>query len=304
MCAITIAASELGNFLNPSDREMVDLLVSLWDGQKGTFKKLTKTQGQDDIINPWVNMIACTTPAWLAGNFPEYMIGGGFASRCIFVYAEEKRQFVAYPRKSMPLDHVDIKRKLIEDLIMISNIRGEYILTPEAERWGTLWYENHHKNRPKLLDNDRFGGYIARKQTHIHKVAMILAASVRQETVIEVDDLVEANILVSGLEQHMPKVFDKIGVSPEAKGQAELVSVVRAHGVITNNDLYKQLFRILSYEDFLKCLQSAMAAGMTVQANLNGQLAARAVYDTPTPKSNSDGVTELGDRTPHTGTSG
>lgn len=33
MSCITIAASELGTFLDPHDREMIDVMVSLWDGR-------------------------------------------------------------------------------------------------------------------------------------------------------------------------------------------------------------------------------------------------------------------------------
>ena len=100
MSSITIASGELGTFFNPNDREMVDLLVALWDGQRGVFQKTTKTQGNDTIENPWVNLIGCTTPAWIAGNVPEYLIGGGFTSRCIFVYADFKRHLEAYPIES------------------------------------------------------------------------------------------------------------------------------------------------------------------------------------------------------------
>src|SRR5690606_36221814 len=65
MSCITIASSEFGTLLNPNDREMVDVLVSLWDGQIGVWKKATKTQGNDLIENPWINIGACTTPGWL-----------------------------------------------------------------------------------------------------------------------------------------------------------------------------------------------------------------------------------------------
>ena len=42
MSCITIVSSEFGNFLNPNDREMIDALTHLWDGQIGVFKKKTK----------------------------------------------------------------------------------------------------------------------------------------------------------------------------------------------------------------------------------------------------------------------
>ena len=66
MSALTIESGELGNLINPQDREMVDLLVTLWDGRV-TFTKQTKMSGNDEVENPWVNLIACTTPIWSAG---------------------------------------------------------------------------------------------------------------------------------------------------------------------------------------------------------------------------------------------
>ena len=71
MSAMTLESSEFGNLLNPQDKEMVDLLVSLWDGKQGNFEKSTKHSWKDTVENPWINLIACTTPAWIAGNFPE-----------------------------------------------------------------------------------------------------------------------------------------------------------------------------------------------------------------------------------------
>jgi len=104
MSCITIASSEFGTFLNPKDREMVDVLVSLWDGQLGVWEKRTKTSGSDIIANPWINIAACTTPAWIAGNFPDYMIGGGFTSRCVFVYPLSHYLFVLRFVRSSEID--------------------------------------------------------------------------------------------------------------------------------------------------------------------------------------------------------
>lgn len=167
---LTIESSELGNLLNPQDREMVDLLVTLWDG-RAVFSKITKMSGSETIENPWINIIACTTPSWIAGNVPEYMIGGGFTSRCIFIYEEVKEKYVAYPGLQIPQDLGQTQQKLIQDLERISLLSGSFRLLPSAIVWGNAWYRHHYENRPVGLDDDRFGGYIARKQTHLHKLA-------------------------------------------------------------------------------------------------------------------------------------
>lgn len=282
--AVTIESSELGNLLNPNNVEMLDLLVSLWDGKAtsshggGEFSKVTKTQGSDIIQNPWVNVLACTTPAWISGNFPEYTIGGGFTARCIFVYAERKRQLVAYPSESLPPEFQDIRRKLIVDLELISQIGGAYELTPDAMEWGENWYAEHHSRRPGHLDNDRFGGYLARKQTHMHKLAMIVAASKRDERVITIDDLQEALSLVSATEAAMPLVFSQIGRTEESKHTAELLSYIRSKGEIEYTELFREMFRVFpDTRIFEAALNSCRTAGYIESTPRGNKMIVRAL---------------------------
>jgi hypothetical protein len=261
MSCVTIAASEFGTLLNPNDREMVDVLVSLWDGQPGAFKKSTKTSGNDVIENPWINIIACTTPAWIAGNFPEYMIGGGFTSRCVFVFAKQKRQFVAYPADHVPKEFMQLRSDLVHDLEVISTLVGEYSLDDEAKQWGEVWYSNHWNSKHRNLPPDQFGGYLARKQTHIHKLAMIIAASESDELVIHRRHLEFSAEMIDALEDDMPYVFDKIGRTQSTQVINDLVEIVRAYHSVAQQDLYRSLSRKCTWNEFNEILSSAIQAG-------------------------------------------
>lgn len=261
MSCITISSSEFGNLLDPSNREMVDVLVSLWDGQPGAFKKGTKTSGNDQIENPWINIIACTTPAWISGNFPDYMIGGGFTSRCLFVYADKKRQLVAYPSGHVPENFQSQREDLIHDLERISTLVGEYTLSPAATLWGESWYEQHYAGKHPTLSPEQFGGYLARKQTHIHKLAMVLSASKSDELIIQADTLALAASLVDALETDMPKVFGKIGLNPKTKALSDLAEIVAGTGTLTQQELYRRLSRQVTWQEFTPLLQSAVEAG-------------------------------------------
>ena len=127
MSALTLESSEFGNLLNPQDKEMVDLFVSLWDGKQGAFEKKTKMSGNDSIENPRINMIACTTPVWIAGSFPEYMIGGGSPAAASPVYANTKEKYVAYPALHVPDGMKQREDDLVQDLEHISvALSGEY----------------------------------------------------------------------------------------------------------------------------------------------------------------------------------
>lgn len=263
-CALTLESSEFGNLVNPQDRDMIDLLVTLWDSRQGGFNKMTKTSGSDKVENPWINMIACTTPAWIAGNFPEYVIGGGFTSRCLFVYADKKERFVAYPSQHIPRSAVEQKQKLIEDLAhMATNLVGPYSLSEEAIEWGVAWYEEHNKNPPeKLKSDDRFGGYLARKQTHIHKLAMIISAASRNAMRVEVQDLALANRMVSDLEEDMQKVFAKIGRTQESIQAEKFIKYISDYGPMPFEQAYRYIhLHFPDVKDFEGILQGALRSG-------------------------------------------
>lgn len=269
MSAITIQSSEFGTFLNPHDNAMVDVLVSLWDGQRGVWEKATKTMGNDRIVNPWVNIIAATTPSWIQGNFPEYMIGGGFASRTIFVYAERKRHLVAYPGDYITDVELKLRDDLIHDLeVIATEMIGAYKLSPEARAWGEAWYERHNERLIKTTPDDRIAGYLARKQTHIHKLAMILAAAERNELVLRVPDLEVADKLITSIEGVMPKVFTQIS-APEARASNRIAAMVGRVRSIPRDELYRQLFQSMSVTEFESGLKGAVSAGLikAVQRN-------------------------------------
>lgn len=264
MSCITIAASELGTLFDPANRELIDVLVDMWDGQKSIWRRKTKSSGDTTIHNPWLNVIACTTPAWLKANFPEEMIGGGLTSRMIFVHGDKKRNLVAYPGAlKAPKEHKDEGRKLAEDLKDISFIAGEYQLSAEALKWGTAWYADLWSgvSRSASIASERFDGYISRKQAHIHKLAIVLAAAKRSVRTIELEDLQEAEITVTSLEADMLKVFDSIGVNQESAKASTIVHLVRHYKEIPYKDLWRHCFATMSPQQYEEGVKAAIGAG-------------------------------------------
>lgn len=260
--SLTIASSEFGVLLNPNDRDMVNFLVHLWDGQKRATRKLTKTMGEDVIRNPWLNLIACTTPSWIADNFDEYFIGGGFVSRCVFVYADAKRHLVAYPGSVIPEGFRDRGKRLIYDLEVISQMKGEFTLTDKALAWGAAWYELHNEEKLQNPEIDpRMQSYYARKQTHIHKTAMILSAAESNEMVIEEEHLIEANRLLSVLEKDMMQVYNQVGMKDETKAASELLHICERKGNIRVANIYERFSRSLTATQFKEAIDSAVQTG-------------------------------------------
>lgn len=270
MSPLTCSVSELGTFLRPDDKGLVSFLTDVWDGKERPFTHTTKDSGEIVIENPWLNVIGATTPSWIQNNFPLALLKEGIGSRVIFVYGEHKRHRTAYPSRVVkPGDYELVEKQLIEDLIHMSKLVGPFSLTDDAFKWGEDWY-----NQPQIsqhLASSRYSGYLARKQTHLHKLAMILSAAKRDDLIIHRDDLIEANDILSTTELSMIRVFENVGVVDEAKHLAEIVAFVRAYGWITVHDLYyRNCHNIMMEKDFKAAVRHAIDGGLLEVRTQNG----------------------------------
>jgi hypothetical protein len=273
-CPLHFSVAELGTFFKIEDSVMMEVLIDLWDGPDGEWTHSTLSMGDNSVENPLINLIGGTTPTWLKQHFPEAMIGGGLASRMLFVYAEQKHQLIAFPsRQIQPKDYYSVHTRLQEDLLEISRLQGTYHFTEEALDWGESWYAHHNTHRPEHLASDRYNAYIGRKFPLLKKLSMVLAASKRDEMIIEVEDFQEALAMLDMIEPHMQKVFESIGRVDEAQRTDELIAYVRAHGVLTSEELFSLVSNTMSAKDFTATVIAAVQSQKLRIVSKKGQRA-------------------------------
>jgi len=262
MSPLNLIASELGNLIDPRNREMVNLFIDLWDGRK-QLDKQTKMSGNDLVDGPWINMLGCTTPHWIADNMPSTTVGGGFTSRCIFVYADQKERFIAFPKYNFPVDTGKIRDDLQHDLEYIATkLVGEYEPTPEGRAWVEQWYEALWTKKPEHLEDDRLEGYIARRQTHLMKTAMILAASQRDELILTKEDFQLADTMLYSIEGEIDKVFSRIGRTEDSLQAERFIQFVQKKGKVSYQEAYKSIHTYFSdFKDFEGILSGAIRSG-------------------------------------------
>lgn len=272
MSAVTYLASELGNLIDFRNQEMINLLITLWDGRK-SYEKRTKGSGNNMVQAPWINIIGCTTPQWIATNLPAIAIGGGFTSRCVFIYADKKERFIPYLDEVTPGDEDALRDHLIHDLAHISaNLVGPYALDPKAREWGHVFYHDLWNNRPITLKDDHFDGYIARKQTHLHKTAMVIAAARRDERIIKLEDMETASVMLTTAEGHLNNVFKRVGESEEASMMDRVIRYVQERGSVDYDHVYRMVYsQCPDFRDFEGLLNGIIRAGFVeLQAKATG----------------------------------
>lgn len=269
--SITYAVGELGTFLNPKDQELMSALTHLWGGDGGEeFKRRTRKDGGRAIQRPWMNIIAGTTPTWITANLPQSLIGTGFTSRCILVYAEQKKNIIAYPKRTAAQNGHggvwDMALQLKDDLTEISCLQGEFSLTEDAYLLGTEWYDHYSKIPPVGLSPEDFGGYMNRRQAHAHKTAMVLSAAEGNDMVVTKAHLQNAITMLEATEKGMPAAISGVHACEELRPQLRIEEVLKKHMCVSKVELFHRFRGELGWREFEIVIINLVKAGLIAES--------------------------------------
>jgi hypothetical protein len=139
---------------------------------------------------------------------------------------------------------------------------GAYALTPEATAWGVEWYAKHYQRYVAADPNDEaMTSFLARKQTQIHKLSIVIAASRRDTLIIEKADLVLASQMADAVEAELPEIFGRIAERDEVKDAIALVQILAVRKQVERQALYRLVFNRMSAQQFEMALASLSQAG-------------------------------------------
>lgn len=223
--SLTCISYELGTFFSQNAAEMVDLATDLWDGNPD-WDKQTIARGVEKITKPWFNFQAGTTPQWLGDYLTATAVEGGWVARSLFIFEDRRKLANPIPRPRPELR--TLRKDLINDLVQISTLHGEFAFSAEAERVYTEWYLDESRF-PKYIDS-RVSGYYERKHSHVLKTAMALALAERDELILEAVDINAALQLLKQIEPGYHRSFSAVGKNIHATDTERILSQVFASG--------------------------------------------------------------------------
>lgn len=223
--SLTAYSYELGSMFSGGSAEMVDLTTDLYDGNPD-WDKQTIARGMEKIPKPWLNILAATTPQWLGDYLSPTAVEGGFVSRSIFVYEDQRRLSNPFPEADA--EHWDLKKKLVNDLTHISLLNGEFSFSSEAKEFYRVWYMDP-KRYPTTPD-ERTSGYYERKHIHVLKVAMALSVAERDDLIVERRDIETALALLGAVEPGMKRSFSSVGRNIYATDLERMLLQIKSKG--------------------------------------------------------------------------
>jgi len=251
--ALTIHSTELSSLIQPSGINMIQFLTDIYDGDV-KWKYATKGQGRNTIHNPVLNILAGTTPSWIAEGLPANVVGHGFTSRTIFVYEEEPRYLKPFPKEPDPA----LVKGLINDLDHISRLEGPFTFPDDAK----AVYEKYYHKIDKTLPIDyRIEGYHWRKRVHLLKVAMLLSISETDDLVLRPTDIETAWDLLGEIERKMPKAFSAVGKYEYASDLERILAQIRSSKKMSATDVYNMNYAVGDFQQIAKIIQMLTAMG-------------------------------------------
>lgn len=264
--SINIISKEFESFLGQKkeNTRMLTALTDLFDCPD-SWSARTRHSGSQDIIRPWVNLLAATTPDSLASSLPATAVGGGLTSRIMFVWADKKKKSVAIP--SMTEEEVKIKEKLEKDLYQISRISGEYAMSADCLKKWIAWYNEFDEDESgeRICTDKSFSGWYSRKPTYIIKVAMLRAAAEDNIMVIQWKHIEEAIKDIQEVELQMGNAFKAIGKSEVSAEVDTVMTIISNYGWISEKQLMTIVWRDIDSSKFDNVIDTIIKTGKVVR---------------------------------------
>lgn len=280
-CCMTIHSPEFSSLLEPSGVKMLQFLTDLYDcdydSSKG-WKYATKTSGKDTIVNPFLNVLFCTTPTYIADAMPDNIIGHGFTSRTVFVYEDRERKSVTFPRHLDPT----LRRALINDLNRIAGLGGEFrwddpnaaqVNLDDPETWGSgrrAYHEFYMSLAEAEPEDHRLQGYHWRKKIHVLKIAILLSLAERDELVLDEPVITAAVQLLHNLEASMARTFSAVGKYEFASDLERIGSLVARRGEVSTEEIYGRNYFVGDSDRLQAILASLVRMGVIRLERKNG----------------------------------
>lgn len=251
--AMTAHSSEFASMLTSSGMDMVVFLTDIYDSPS-LWSHRTKNSGTSEIKAPYLNLLGGTTPDWIAKAMPLDTIGIGLTSRIVFVYSDQPRIRDPFPQLSE--SQKKLKMLLVQDLIKIAQVTGEYTLTPDAREFYTDWYKSR---APSVSGDTRLSGYFERKHMHVIKLAMVLCAARMDERVIGIGPITSAIDMLTHLEPLMRKVFSGVGKNLlNVSVEEALVKIINRPEGFTFGELFDEMRHDVSQEKLTEVINALL----------------------------------------------
>lgn len=221
-------ASEASNSLKNIFGDFIACLTDFYDCPT-TWERATKKDGKKiRLQNVCMNLLAGSTHDYLGKLVNDENIMGGFASRLIYVESknkEVKAQAFGGADPNEASERAEYRNALVDDLSAIAKLTGPMLATPEFAKAWERWYPEYETKR-RTLTSERAQSILARANTNILKLSMLLSASESDDRMLRMQHWERAHDLIMGLQEVTPEIFRKARANSSQKSNDNLIHAI------------------------------------------------------------------------------
>jgi hypothetical protein len=260
-----IFASELVTLLNKQSYEMNlgTTLTDLFDCQD-EFEYRTRGRGSESLTNVFLGLLGGATPETMKVAIPEQAIGEGLTSRILFIYTKNPSKPQAIPKFNME------KRQTYEFAVRalhkLNDLEGPVVLTDDAWDKYTTIYEDFYHNSP-FHESHLLSGYASRRNIHLLKIAVILAACDTFSLQVDQTHVEKANFCLESIEPRLDMLMKVITTSEKGKNIDFVRNIVHQEGEVTRTELMYKVRHKMNTEDLSSITKTLANSGeITIRA--------------------------------------
>lgn len=214
--SMTICADELSAFMAEYDKQIMGNLTTFYDVVIPYGQQRRGGDIKIKIKSPQISILAGTQPEFLLRFLPEEAWGGGFLSRTIMVFSDERivsDDLFALSSKGLP-------DAMLHDLRIINSLSGGFEVTADYKAQVNAWRK---LGQPPIPTHPKLTHYATRRLAHLFKLSMVACVDRSNTLLLTRDDFNRAMTWLLEAEGEMPEIFKAGGVGADAKAMDEIV---------------------------------------------------------------------------------
>ena len=239
------------------DDANIPVLTDLYDF-KSSYTSSLVTRGTTRLTNVVVSLLGASNEELLKPVFNARAIYGGLLSRCLIVYGDKVR----HRNSLMFMDNAKFDPKeLQKGMLHISQLKGFFVLTPEAARHYDTWY---NEVCPHLEKSAGITGAEGRVHVNVLKVAMLLCVSRKCSLLVDKADIEMAIEQVQRLFVNYKRLTLGSGKSKDADPQEKVLKTLwHATGhTLTRRELMALIWADVSDDVLDNVLRTFVTGGL------------------------------------------
>jgi hypothetical protein len=183
-----------------------------------------------DIVQPVMNMLVGTTFDFLGSVIDHNSVFGGLASRFTYVIEKDNQLKGSFfgeglsvmgegmvNGKEQTAEHVQMKERLIQDLVQIHRLNGPFRVERNVIRICEEWNEGF-KTDFNEMESERMRSLMIRKKTLFKKILMLLSVSGGNDLIIREEHAERAKELVDSVTKDNPYILSQ-SATVDVEGQ-------------------------------------------------------------------------------------